>query len=252
MLCFCYQLLYLPCFYQDSSASSIATQVACSKAKADDCLPAGLGDSKRKQKTGAERRAIRAAKRAREEDGGYTDKGRMAFKKEGGTLVTGNERSCVPDALFLLLSLSISVSVETVRAIMPDGPDQNTKFSVADKFVKQFGLTLKRVTGTFNYGVKGGTALSLLRTKGLFIVQLRIAYNKDDKAPDLHCIAYDGSTLRDNYQRAKVKELDSTDRSCSENARKVFDSFSPGLEVRIKNVYELAPTHETLNGAASA
>ena len=52
MLCFCYQLLYLPCFYQDSSASSIATQVACSKAKADDCQPAGESDSKRKRKTG--------------------------------------------------------------------------------------------------------------------------------------------------------------------------------------------------------
>ena len=87
---------------------------------------------------------------------------------------------------------------------------------------------------------KGGVALALLRSAGHYVVQLRIATGKDDKEPDLHCLAYDGVTVRDNYRCAKVKLIDEGDRASPEAARKVFDTlFSAGLEVRIKNVYEL-------------
>ena len=124
---------------------------------------------------------------------------------------------------------------------MPTDLDKNTRFRVADDFVSQFGLTLQRVTSRF-MSAKGGVALALLRATGHFVVQLRITTGKDDKEPDLHCVAYDGLTLRDNYQWSKVKDLDEDDRASPNSARKVFDSlFQRGLEVRIKNIYQLMP-----------
>ena len=121
---------------------------------------------------------------------------------------------------------------------MPAGRDENTRFAAADEYVKTLGFTLRRVTCRFM--VKGGVELALLRTSGLYVVQLRIATGKEDREPDLHCVAYDGITVRDNYKWAKVKQIDEGDRSSPEAARKVFASlFSAGLEVRIKNVYEL-------------
>ena len=209
-------------------------------ADADDCPPAGEGGRPRKRKaSGAQRAAKKAAKRAEDEEGGYTDKGRLAFKAEGGALVTGGERTCVPDALCVLLrSCGVAVDIEEVRSIMPAVPDQNTRFAKADEYVERFGLTLGRVTKRFHQ--KGGPAFHLLRASGHYVVQLRVATGRDDAEPDLHCVAYDGATVRDNHRRAKVKELDASDRT-EQSAGKVFDSLFPGLEVRIKNVYELAP-----------
>ena len=183
-------------------------------------------------------RAAKAAKQAEEEEGGFTDKGRVDFRNEGGVLVTGNKRSCVPDAISQLLpAFSIKTDVETVRSMMPDAADQDTKFIKADEYVQQFGLTLQRVTQRFM--IKGGPELALLNTTGFFVVQLTIAYDKNDKNPDKHCVAYDGLTVRDNYKYSKVKEIEATDRSSPENARAVFNSLFKNMQVRIKNVYEL-------------
>ena len=54
----------------------------------------------------------------------------MAFRQAGGVLATGDKRSCLPDALFVLLSgLGHQVKLEEVRVIMPvDGG--NTLFIV--------------------------------------------------------------------------------------------------------------------------
>ena len=221
-----------------------AEDAAGPQADAEDRPPAGEGGLKRKRKkaSGAQRAKKKAGKKAEEEDGGFTDKGRVAFKAEGGVLVTGGKRTCLPDALhMLLLSLSIPVDVEEVRTIMPADPNENTRFMAADNFVSQFGLTLQRVTSRF-MSAKGGVALALLQASGYFVVQLRITAGKNDKDPDLHCVAYDGATVRDNYQWSKVKDLDEGDRASPASARKVFNSlFHRDLEVRIKNVYELMP-----------
>ena len=124
----------------------------------------------------------------------------------------------------------------------PIGTLHDTLFTAADEYVqKTFNWTLKRVTSFFNT-LKGGPELAILRTKGFFIIQLRIAYDKYDKEPDLHCVAYDGAEIKDNARTAKVKVVDDMDRSSPLMARKVFSSlFRNGLEVRIKNIYELSP-----------
>ena len=205
------------------------------------CGLIGQGKRKRKKATRTERRQKKAAMAAADEDGGYTDKNRTAVRAEGGALATGGERTCLPDALWTLLKTArcIDVELKDVRSIMPENPDQNARFEVADKYVQQFNLKLTCITKLFKQ--KGGPALALWRTKGrMFIIQLMVTYDNADKNPDLHCVAYDGVEVKDNNKKSKCKVIDDTDRSSPEEARKLLSSLFPGLEVRVKNVYELA------------
>ena len=70
-----------------------------------------------------------------------------------------------------------------------------------------------------------------------------VTYDNCDKKPDLHCVACDGKTVRDNSRHAKVKRL--TRCSTRATARRrttraiVFRSLFLGLKVVVKNVYEL-------------
>ena len=106
----------------------------------------------------------------------------------------------------------------------------------ADEYVHKFGLELSRVTKDFMGS--GGLAFQLMQVSGSFVVQLRVTYGKDDTAPDLHCVAYDGLSIKDNYKYAKVKILEESDRSL-QGSRAVFDSLLPDLQVRVMNVYQL-------------
>jgi hypothetical protein len=166
--------------------------------------------------------------------GGHTNFGRLKYREGGGALAIGNTRSCLPDALWMLLkeNLGIDVENEHVRTIMPIRGD--TTFSSADVYVRQYGQQLQRVTSQFQ--LKGGPELAILRAKGLYIIQLKIP--NDTGTPDLHCISYDGATLRDNDQYTKVKVLDATDRESTKNARAVFYSLFKTI-VFIRNVYQL-------------
>ena len=153
-------------------------------------------------------------------------------------LATGGKRTCLPDALYNLLPhLSVSVDLEMLRTMMPADPHANTLFSQADAYLGQFGLTLPRVTKRFM--VAGGVELALLKAPGYYVAQLAVTFDNCDKKPDLHCVACDGETVRDNSRHAKVKVLDASDRSSPDNARDVFRSLFPGLKVVVKNVYEL-------------
>ena len=214
-----------------------------------DCPPTGeVRSGMKRKRTGAQRAAKTAALKALSEDGGYTDKGRLVYRQEGGILVTGSERTCLPDALFhLLVSRSLMSGTSEERndllSIMPPaGSTHDTLFTTADAYVRlTFNLRLRRVTAVFN-SQKGGPEVAILRSAGFFIIQLRITYDKDDKQPDLHCVAYDGVEIKDNARTAKVKIIEDVDRASTEGARKVFNSlFRHGLLVRIKNIYELAP-----------
>ena len=168
---------------------------------------------------------------------------RCAFRSGGGVLVSGSGRTCVPDALSMLLpSFGILITVEEVRSIMPADANEDTLFASANDFVKKYSLTLLPVTAQF-MNLKGGPALGLLQvTECLFLVQLCITEGNHDKNPDFHCVAYDGNTLRDNYRYSKVKIVNEEDRKDKDKARKVFDSlFNKLLQVRINSVYELKP-----------
>lgn len=141
----------------------------------------------------------------------------------------------LPDALYMLLREHVpSITLQEVRS-MPSESAYKVRFREADEYLKQFGLALRRVTKDFM--LKYGPQFNLLRTRGLYMVQMRVAYDCEDKSPELHCIAYDGVSLKGNGRCSK--EIDERERSSYEDARKAFDSLFPGVESRVNNIYKL-------------
>ena len=88
---------------------------------------------------------------------------------------------------------------------MPDNPDENTLFDAAGNYADKHGFTLACVSKEFQQ-TKGGFAFHLLsRDHGYFLVQLRVTTGPTDpEPPDLHVVAYDGKTVRDNNKYTKV------------------------------------------------
>ena len=198
-----------------------------------------LRDTKRKIK----REAGNARKKRRR--GGFTNKGRIAYRKENGpeSLMTGNNRSCLPDATWNAAPDTLQlhgVTYEGLKACMPDEGDTTT--ASIDTHLRQFGLVLAPVSSQF-LAVKGGAELALLqRGSGAFVVQLRITTDNSDKKPDLHFVSFDGRFVKDNARTAKVKEIEPADRTTPAAARAVFNSLFPGLKVVISAVYQLPST----------
>ena len=80
----------------------------------------------------------------------------------------------------------------------------------------------------------------MLRETGRrLVLQLALTYDNADKNPDLHCVAYDGTVVKDNSQHSKVKEVVASDRGDPASARAVLKDLFPGLKVHVRNVYEL-------------
>ncbi len=116
---------------------------------------------------------------------------------------------------------------------------ENTCFKDVDKYArKYYNISLLRVTGNFLSTI-GGIAMALQRTKGNFLVQLHVTKNEFDKDGDKHCVAYDGVSVRDNFQYAKVKLVEDSDRNDPLNAREVFSSLFKGQSAQITNIYEM-------------
>ena len=224
-----------------SSARVLRSSLRSSTDQGPDAEP--VADQSTDASALVKRKATGIKKKAKKKKGGYTDKGRLAFKSEGGVLATGQAHTCIPDALFVLLStvLSLAPDLDTIRAAIM-GADLYTDalFTTAQSYVESLGLHLPCVTKYFL--LEGGPAFHLLNTTGRFVVHLLVSYGPHDKDPDDHCVAYDGLTVRNNNQYTKVVVLDAGDRSSPESARKVFDSLYPNMMVRIKNVYELVST----------
>jgi hypothetical protein len=194
-------------------------------------------DTKRKLK-----REPRNARKKRRK-GGYSDKGRIAYRQENGagSLVTGNERSCLPDAVWNVAPDTLKLhgaTYEGLKACMPDEGDTTT--ASIDTYLHEFGLALTPVSGEF-LGVKGGAELALLqRASGSFVAQLRVTIDNSDDQPDLHFVAFDGQCVKDNVRTAKVKVIDAGDRATACAARAVFKSLFPGGKAMVSAVYQLS------------
>ena len=195
----------------------------------------------KRKRTKLSRGARKANKAAKDADGGYTNKSCTDYRAAGNPFVTGNKRNCLACSVLSLAppSLSAKITLPQLEALAP-GSDLNTSFNAVDTFLqKEAKWSLLRVSSEFQ-NVKGGAALAVLQpTNRLLIAQLAVTYDNSDKEPDLHCVAYDGVVVKDNWQHSKVKVIDDTDRATPEQARAVFDSLFPGLKVRVCNVYEL-------------
>ena len=76
-------------------------------------------------------------------------------------------------------------------------------------------------------------------------MQLRITLDKNDLKPDIHCVAYDGKTVRDNADGSTIKCVERKDRASKEAARALFDSFYPWVWVRLGMVFEIVEIVKT-------
>ena len=117
-------------------------------------------------------KAKRNAKKKKYTEAGFVNRGQVAYRSEGGMLVTGILQSCLVDAFFMLLPkhISVNLDINAVRkSIMPADPNKNTCFKDVDKYArKEYNISLQRVTGNFLHAI-GGIAMALLqRTKGNF------------------------------------------------------------------------------------
>jgi hypothetical protein len=161
-------------------------------------------------------KAKRNAKKNLNTEAGFVNCGRVAYRLEGGVLVTGIRRSCLVDAFYMLLPkhISVDLDINAVRkSIMPADPNKSTCFKDVDKYArKEYNISLQRVTGNFLHAI-GGIAMALLqRTKGNFLVQLHVTKDEFEKDGNKHCVAYDGVSVRDNFQYATVMLVEESDR----------------------------------------
>jgi hypothetical protein len=118
-------------------------------------------DTKRKIK----REAGNARKKRRK--GGFTNKGRIAYRQQNGagSLVTGNYRSCLPDATWNAAPDSLKLHGATYEGLMSCMPDEgDTTTASVDTYLYQFGLVLTPTPVSAEFlGVKGGAELALLQ-----------------------------------------------------------------------------------------
>ena len=184
---------------------------------------------KRKVKTGHK-------KKKKKLKNGFVRIDRTKFREDGNVLITGQARTCLPDALCCLLGVE---DAEPVRAAIMGGDLYTDALLVkAQYYVETLGRWLPGVTREFDK--TGGLAYHIVMTTGRkLLLHLHISDGPEDEDPDHHCVAYDGLHVMDNNSRKKPIRIVADDRSSVRRARAVFDALYPTMHVRIHNVYEL-------------
>ena len=117
---------------------------------------------------------------------------------------------------------------------------ENTPFQVAQDWVKKkYDLNLVRVSSSF--AVKGGPAFALLQLRsGLYVVQLSVTTDNNDKNPEHHCVFYNGMEIIDNQGTSKILQIEESDRQSVAAARVVFKAnYATDIKVLVSNVYQL-------------
>ena len=109
--------------------------------------------------------ARKNASKVKFQKAGFVDMGRCAFRPGDGVLVTnvtGDGQTCVPDALCVLIPFfGISIPVEELQSIMSADAKEDTLFTAANGFIKNYGQFTN---------LKGGPAFGLLQVTDRFFV----------------------------------------------------------------------------------
>ena len=186
-----------------------------------------------------------------EEEGGYFLKSRKEARKEIGVLVTGNDRTCVEDAVWnsstaVFEKIGIQFDKDTLYSLFEK--QKNTPFSIIQEYVKDCGVSLVRSTQDYLHG--GPAEINLLKSRtDLFIIQLQITYDNKDKKPHFYSAFYNAikGYILDNRQYSRALYLEDEDRAflsppTSEEKTKTYVLWRTAisrrdLKVAIKNVY---------------
>ena len=173
---------------------------------------------------------------------GHTIYRRKEFRDGGGAIANAAAgiRSCLPDSVWAILknNLNRGETIDELRTVIP--PDGDTTFKAMAEFLYEIGISFKQVTARFSK--KGGCALMLFNTTGLFVLQLNIIPDDKSKESELHCIAYDGVWLLDSYIYAKPIKIDDVNRKDKINAKAAIRALfakTAMVRIEVKNIYEI-------------
>jgi hypothetical protein len=190
-----------------------------------------------KRKRGRKLKQQRKKARTKEEEAqeGYTLTTRGAVRAAGGVVAIGDDRTCLPDALWVMLHLlGVRVSQQMLRAALHATLMSDPNIAQARDFCITKGVS-------FEY--KPALCLSpagLFRQReGAFLVVLELV--TPGHTVDYHAIAYDAGAGRvlDNEPGGRVPVVDDDDRISNQKALLVFKQLFPrALKIMMTRVYK--------------
>jgi hypothetical protein len=173
---------------------------------------------------------------------------------EGFPLVTGNQLTCLPDAVLhavLLLGWLGSIAKDRFRtlAVPQLGNDRQASWSTCTQALLQLVIPFELVRVLSKFLVEGGPMLALLREKTkVFVVGLEVLVGG---STNRHCVAFSASkrTLLDNHSLSKPVRVETADVRSKDTAHKVFrllvgQRLRKGVvfHVNVLDIYELRST----------
>ena len=154
---------------------------------------------------------------------------------EGYTLPCGNQRSCLPDAVYngLLNQGFEGASLPKLRKLsMPElGNDRDASWKSIAETLVTLGYPFKLVEVTSQFNGSGGTMLNLLKAEpGTFLVNVCVTVEEKKNA---HCVMLstipEGNApfgkLVDNHRAMKPVKLEEKDRRNKDMAKKAWRLF---------------------------
>jgi hypothetical protein len=190
-----------------------------------------------KRKRGRKLKQQRKKARTKEEEAqeGYTLTTRGAVRAAGGVVAIGDDRTCLPDALWVMMHLlGVRVSQQMLRAALHATLMSDPNIAQARDFCITKGVS-------FEY--KPALCLSpagLFRQReGAFLVVLELV--TPGHTVDYHAIAYDAGAGRvlDNEPGGRVPVVDDDDRISNQKALLVFKQLFPrALKIMMTRVYK--------------
>ena len=138
---------------------------------------------------------------------GYVDEARGVFRDHGGALASGTKRTCVADVLWVLLQELEYHGHAGGRARLDHARQPGREYAVHSRRRLRCHARL-RARVRFE-GVPAGQGrlrlpLAFARPRLLPRSAARDDRPTDPEPPDLHVVAYDGKTIRDNNKYTKV------------------------------------------------
>jgi hypothetical protein len=187
----------------------------------------------KRRKMGKKRKKARLTELEAEE--GYTLLTRGSVRAAGGVVAIGDDRTCLPDALWVMMHLlGVKVSQQMLRKML-----HATELS--DPNIAQAREVCNYHDVSFEY--KPALCLSpagLFRQReGAFLVVLELVTPSGDT--DFHAIAYDAGAGRvlDNEPGGRVPVVDDDDRVSNQQALLVFKQLFPrALKIMMTRVYK--------------
>jgi hypothetical protein len=189
----------------------------------------------RARKLEKQRKKARTKEKSAEE--GYTLTTRGSVRAAGGVVAIGDGRTCLPDALWVMLHmLGVRVSQPMLRAALHATELSDPNIAQARDFCITKGVS-------FEY--KSSLCLSpaglFRQEEGVYLVVLELL--TPSHTTDYHAIAYDAVTGRvlDNEPGGRVPVVDDVDRVSNQKALLVFKQLFPrALKIMMTRVYKAA------------